>query len=175
MAFPKPTDASSLQGVPVSGLAPAAGALLEYQGASASWVPTVPPAPTAPVTAQLAADLAVVAATLTEVLSIQLGVGQWLVTASLTAVNGAATAALLEADLLAGTATATFGGGQSASSELPALLAGSRALELAALVTVTVAGTVLLDVECANACTVKAATPGYAFPGATGIVATPIA
>ena len=175
MGFPQRQDADSLQGVPVSGLAPAAGALLEYQGASASWVPTVPAAPTAPVQAQLAADLAVVAATLTEVLSIQLGVGQWLVTASLTATNGAATAAILEAELLAGTAAATIAGAHSVSSELPALSAGSRALALAALVTVTTAGTVLLEVECANACTVKALTPGYAFPGATGIVATPIA
>lgn len=175
MGFPKPMDAADLQGVPVSVLGPAAGDLLEYSGSSASWVPTAPaPAPPAPVTAALGADLAVVAATLTQVLSVTLGVGTWLVEAAITAVNGAATAAVIEGELVAGTATATFAGGQSFSSELPALSGGSRSAALAALVTVTVAGTVLLDLECANACTVKAATPGYAFAGATGIVATSV-
>ena len=171
MGFPKPTDASSLQGVPVSVLAPSAGDVLEYSGASSSWVAT---APTAAVAAALSADLAVVAATLTQVLSVSLGVGTWLVTAVLTAINGAATAGALEAKLALGTAAASFAGGEAASSELAAVLDAPRSLALAALVTVTAAGTILLEVECANACTVKAATPTYAFPGATGLAATPV-
>ena len=171
MGFPKPTDASSLQGVPVSVLAPAAGDVLEYSGATSSWVAT---APAAAVAAALSADLAVVAATLTQVLAVTLPVGTWVVTGSLAAINGAATAGALEAELIAGTAVAAFSGAQSASSELAAVLDAPRSLAVAALVTVTTAGTILLNVECANACTVKAATPTYAFPGATGVVATPV-
>ena len=172
MGFPKPTDASSLQGVAVSVVAPASGDVLQYGGSS--WGPVTPAPETSPVTVNLAADLAITAATLTNVVSLTLAVGTWLVTGSVAAVNGAATAGAIEAELVAGTATATFAAAQSAADELPAISGGARSLALAAIVTVTVAGTVILKVECANACTAKAATPTYAFPGATGLAAVAV-
>lgn len=171
MGFPKRQDASSLQGVGVSTVAPSNGEVLQYSSASGTWGPGARPAA---VTAELGADLAVVAATGTAVLSISLGVGTWLVTGSLTAINGAATAAIIEVVVAVGTATASFAGAASASTEFPAVLSGSRSLAVAVLVTVTAAGTLVLSVESANACTVKALSPAYAFQAATGIVATPI-
>lgn len=128
------------------------------------------------VAATISSDLVITAATLTAVTSLSLGVGVWLVTGSATFTNGDATAAAIEVGLAEGTATATFAGAQSAADELPAISGGERQLALTGcIVTVTVAGTILLNAESPNACTAKAATPTYSLPNATGMTAVQVA
>ena len=128
------------------------------------------------VAASLSADLAIAAATLTAVTSLSLGVGVWLVTGAATFTNGAANAAAIEASLAAGTATATFAWVQSAANEMAALSGGEQQVALTGcIVTVTVAGTIVLNAESPNACTAKAATSTYSLPNATGITAVQVA
>lgn len=102
-----------------------------------------------------------------------LGVGTWDVTFGATYL-GTATAVAVDIAVMPGTATATFAGQQSNTSRYVASQASSGLVKVR--VTITVAGTLLMQYFCAQAITFKAAsTTAGAFPNATGYTAVRIA
>lgn len=146
---------------------------------------TDPSGPDATVTALAAtyaagnipADVSVAATTQTVVMTTAaLDVGTWRVDWNVTAANDGSTAADIEATIVAGSATLTANEGTQASeNELPAVTDGATVLGGSSLIVVSAAGTLVVIVNAAAACTVKALTPIGTFGGCTGYVAQRIA
>ena len=125
----------------------------------------------------IAADVSLTQGLTTAIMSTAaLAVGKWLVSFSATIDNSVATVAVLETQVVVGTATATFDGAAACAGDCPATNTQPLQMELSFTATVTVAGT--LTFQCNNsgtaACNAKAATAVNAFPNATGYTALKI-
>ncbi len=105
-----------------------------------------------------------------------LTVGVWLLIANVTISNGNATAGTAEITAAVGTATATFAGQQSGEGELPALSGGTLQLGLGTLVTVTAAGTIIVQAKAPGvaASTAKGTTPTSSSAKASGFTAVKV-
>lgn len=120
----------------------------------------------------LGANVNLAAGTVTVLLSLNLGVGVWLVDGGCTIVSGA-TATKLGLLLQAGTANVAFSGQQS--SEITVIASDEQFLSVGAIATVFVAGTVdLAAVSVTAASTAQARTVTEGFGNATGILAVQI-
>ena len=129
----------------------------------------------APMGGALSSPLSVPANTLTAVFTTpNLAAGTWLLTLSACprALNGAA---LIEFEVVEGTAVASFSGSQSASSDVGATQVLNIQTPLVCLAVVTSTGTLVFQTEATLAYTLESATPGFSFPQATGWTATRVA
>jgi hypothetical protein len=106
--------------------------------------------------------------------TLSLAIGTWLVTAGGSIQGGTAPGAL-EVELVVDTATATFSGQVAAIADI-AVGSARCGFALAAIVTVTIAGTLQVEVnnQTGTDCTLLVATPNGTFPGATGWTALKI-
>ena len=170
---PSGTPAATVVGPDTFGAAAAVGASSAY--ARADHDHGLPALSLTNASGTLGADVALTAATLTTVLTTaSLAVGTWLLSASAEIVNGGATAGDAALILNLGTAVGTINGVRGSDGELPALAGGGVALACTTIISVTTAGTVIVDAYSSVAGTVKSlgtAAGGYV----TGYTAVKIA
>lgn len=102
-------------------------------------------------------------------MSLTLGVGKWQVLAQVTA--DAATAAIVEYALVAGTAVVSSGGA-SGDTTLAAGTTAGRTVTMATIFQVTTAGTVVVQALASAAANAVAVGPVNSSPGATQMSAT---
>lgn len=171
-----PAAASTVTGPDTYGKAPAVGTSADYARADHDHgLPAAPAASLSTDSGNLAADIHFTNTTLTTILTTgSLTVGTWLVRGAVTLLSDSPAASWAVVTMAAGTATATFAGQQTAQHTFVAL--ESNTLTVECLVTVTVAGTLVVQSECgASGITAKAASSGFTGPKATGWTAVKVA
>lgn len=152
--------------------------VISYQGGTGPQGPTGPTATNPNVAGHIAADVAVGAgATVTALTTASLAIGTWLVIAKATVLSGVS--GECDVTLVVGTATATIEGIFTGTNDAGPLIGGANEQEIsiAAIVTVTVAGTLILQAvnhDGANAASVKKGVTSSGT-GATGYSAVKIA